>query len=107
VAPTVGTAARKLGDEGLEPNGPEIAVTTQDLRELRRLERVADESGGAESGAVGASIGVWNALDDPRLLALIDGWPMISEKVREAIARLAVVPRTKSESRPELPQESC
>lgn len=44
--------------------------------------------GGAESGAVGAEIGVLSIPDDPRLLGLIDAWPMLSEETRDAIARL-------------------
>jgi len=43
------------------------------------------QQGGAESGAVG----VIAVPDDPRLLALIDAWPMLPEDARDAIARLA------------------
>ena len=43
------------------------------------------QQGGAESGAVG-TIAV---SDDPRLLRLIDAWPMLAEDTRNTIARLA------------------
>lgn len=67
-----------MGDEGLEPVVPENAVTVQDRIELRQTEQVAAESGGAESGAVGAENVVLVVPNDPRLLRLIDAWPMLS-----------------------------
>lgn len=43
----------------------------------------------AQSGAVGAEIEVLSVPDDPRLLALIDAWPTLSDDARDAAARLA------------------
>ena len=49
----------------------------------------SSETGGAESGAVGDENRVLSIPDDPRLLALIDAWPMLSEVARAAVVRLA------------------
>lgn len=78
-----------VGDKGLEPVVPENAVTVQDRIELRQTEQVVAESGGAESGAIGAENVVLIVPDDPRLLTLIDTWPTLPEDARDAIARLA------------------
>ncbi len=78
-----------MGDEGLEPVVPENAVMVQNRIELRQSGQVAAESGGAESGAVGAEDEFLSVPDDPRLLGLIDVWPALSEDSRDAIVRLA------------------
>ena len=42
----------------------------------------------ANSGAVGAENDDLDASDDPRLRAVIDAWPMLSEAARNEITRL-------------------
>src|SRR5690349_1224420 len=46
------------------------------------------ETGGAESGAVGDENGFLSIPDDPRLLAVINAWPTLSEDTSEEITRL-------------------
>ena len=48
-----------------------------------------DSARAAQAGAVGAENGALSIPDDPRLLAVIDAWPMLSEDTRDAIARRA------------------
>ena len=79
----------QMGDTGFDSPTTEIAVTSRDSLELWQTEQVAVESGGAESGAVGAENVVLSVSDDPRLLALIDAWLTLPEDARDAIARLA------------------
>ncbi len=50
---------------------------------------VISNQGGAESGAVGARDGVLSVPDDPRLLAVIDAWAMLTKEVREAVVKMA------------------
>ena len=79
----------KMGDEGLEPRVPENDVTTDGDIELQRTEQIAFGPCGAESGAVGAENKVLDASDGPRLRWLIDAWPMLSNDIRNSIAKLA------------------
>ena len=44
---------------------------------------------GAKSGALHDADAILAAHDDPRLLAVIDAWPMLGEAAREAVVRAA------------------
>lgn len=64
--------SRKVGPEGLEAFRKSPGKTP------------LSEKGGAPRGAHAVS----EALNDPRLLALVEAWPTLSESVRELIAGL-------------------
>ncbi len=50
--------------------------------------QLGDTDCAAQSGAVGTDNEFVSVPVDPRLLKLVDAWPMLSEGVRDAIAKL-------------------
>lgn len=74
-----------MGDTGFDSLAPEIAVTIRGGFELWQVEQADVETGGAESGAVGAANEVLSVPNDPRLLWLIDAWPMLSAGAQQTM----------------------
>jgi len=62
----------RVGDEGLEPPPKSTANTG------------FSETGGAESGAVGARMG----LSDPDLAAVVNAWPTLPEATRRQVVAM-------------------
>lgn len=80
--------ALKLGDTGFDTCGFECDLTGEPDRHLGRLTSTAQESGGAESGAVGDQSGCVGTADDPELLRLLDAWPTLPQSARDEICEI-------------------